>query len=279
MEHFGDWINHLDKLSNEYKSNIPFEHVVLNNFFNEAYVNSLISKFPQPPVASPLESRVSDNKWYKYDNPIEKKYALNDFSNLPQYGEIFGILQSDEFVNLISHITGIDNLESDPHLHGAGIHFYPPNGKLDVHLDYSIHPISGRERRVNLIIYLNNDWREEYNGDLQLWNVDFTEPVKRYYPKYNTAILFKTNDISYHGLPTPIKCPDDLGRKSLAIYYVSEPRPNATKRYKAEYRKLPSQPIDDRLEQLYNIRKTRIIEKTDLDRIYPNWVEEGNGYW
>ena len=64
----------------------------------------------------------------------------------------------------MSTITGISDLESDPYLHGAGLHAYPHNGKLDVHLDYSIHPVSGKERRVNLIIYLNKDWRDDYGG-------------------------------------------------------------------------------------------------------------------
>lgn len=268
MAVFGEWTNHLDILSEQYKHNVPFSHVLLKNFFREEYIQRLLLKFPKV-----------DDTWYKYDNPLERKYALNKFDDLPEYSDIFNTLQSPEFVQLVSKITGISNLENDPHLHGAGIHFYPPNGKLDMHLDYSIHPLSGKERRVNLIIYLNRDWKQEWNGDIQLWNSDFTEPVKKYYPEYNTAILFRTNDLSYHGLPSQIKCPDDIGRQSLAIYYVSDATATATPRYKAEYRKLPWQPTDDRLDQLYHIRKTRIITPEDLERIYPDWRTDGNGYW
>ena len=41
-------------------------------------------------------------------------------------------------------------------------------GRLEMHLDYSIHPISGMERRVNLIVYLNSDRQQEWGGDLRL---------------------------------------------------------------------------------------------------------------
>jgi hypothetical protein len=82
-----------------------------------------------------------------------------------------------------------------------------------MHLDYSVHPISQKERRVNLIIYLNKEWKEEYNGDIQLWNSEFTHSVQKIYPVFNTAVLFNTSDDSWHGLPTPIKCPPNTGRK------------------------------------------------------------------
>lgn len=265
---FGKWIEHTKDLNYIYNIATPFEHIIIENFFNENILKELINKYP-----------IVDDKWYKYWNPIEKKYALNKFEDLPEYLKIYNELQSDEFVKKMSEITGITNLENDPHLHGAGIHFYPSGGKLDMHLDYSIHPISGKERRVNLIIYLNEDWKEEYNGDVQLWNKDFTGPIKRHYPKYNSAIIFRTNDISYHGLPEIIKCPPEMGRKSLAIYYVSDPQPNATPRFKAEFRKLPWQPFNEKLEELYKIRRTRIITKEDLDTIYPNWEEDGKGFW
>jgi hypothetical protein len=52
-------------------------------------------------------------------------------------------------------VTRIRGLESDPHLHGGGLHFHPPGSRLEMHLDYSIHPISQKERRVNLIVYMN----------------------------------------------------------------------------------------------------------------------------
>jgi Rps23 Pro-64 3,4-dihydroxylase Tpa1-like proline 4-hydroxylase len=268
----GTWIHDKENLSKQFSSAKPFEHVIINNFLRDDIVDLLYTKFPTP------EKNISLN-WHFYNNPIEKKYALNDFtsSELETYKSIFDYFQSDEFVNHMKGVVGIDNLEIDPHLHGAGLHLYPNNGKLDMHLDYSIHPISGKERRVNLIYYLNKDWNESWGGDLELRDKDLNEDTKvKISPKFNSAALFRTCDISFHGIPQPIKCPNDEYRKSIAIYYVSDPRENADKRYKAKFFPLPGQPVNNDLQKLYNIRSQRLITKGDL---FEDWENKGNGYW
>ncbi len=271
IEAFGPWVNNLEALNKEFTNAKPFPNVTIDNFFKPEIADALYNRFP----------KVTDNhKWVIYNNPIEKKYALTDFSALPQFKDLFALLQTDQFVELVKKVSGIDNLESDPHLHGAGLHQHIPGGKLDMHLDYSIHPISGKERRVNLIIYFTKDWKEDYGGAIEFWNEDFSKCETKLIPCFNKAVLFRTSDVSYHGLPLPIKCPENNSRKSIAIYYVSDPRPDLTNiRYKAQFRPLPTQPVNDKLEQLYRIREKRIITKDDLESIYPNWETDGNGFW
>lgn len=269
FEPFGDWIENKKLLCDTYKNAQPFEHIVIPNFFNDSFANELERNFPLQ----------NEKGWYKYYNPIEKKTALNDFSNFPIFKSLFDILQSESFVKHVQDITSISNLEKDPYLHGAGIHYHSTGGKLDMHLDYSVHPISQKERRVNLIIYLNKEWKEEYNGDIQLWDSDFTHPVQKIYPVFNTAVLFNTSDNSWHGLPRPIVCPPNIGRKSVAIYYVSDLRTNSVVRYKAQFRPLPNQYVSEGLKKLYEIRSKRIITNEDLKELYPDWESEGNGFW
>ena len=271
IESFGPWVDDLKSLHKEFINAKPFPNVEINHFLKPEIAEALYRLFP----------KVTDNhKWIIYNNPIEKKYALTDFSALPQFKELFDLLQTDQFVNLIKQISGIDNLEADPHLHGAGLHQHTPGGKLDMHLDYSIHPVTGKERRVNLIVYFTKDWEEDYGGHIQFWNEDFTKCEKKLTPAFNKAMLFRTSDVSYHGLPYPIKCPENNSRKSMAIYYVSDPRSDLTNiRYKAQFRPLPTQPVNDKLEQLYRIREKRIITKEDIESIYPNWETDGNGFW
>lgn len=271
IQSFGPWINDLETLNKEFSNAKPFPSVEINNFFKPEIAEALYSVFPK--VTDP-------HKWVVYNNPIEKKHALTDFSSLPQFKQLFELLQTNEFVELIKKISGISNLESDPHLHGAGLHQHIPGGKLDMHLDYSIHPLSGKERRVNLIIYFTKEWKDEYGGAIELWNEDFTKCEKKLYPCFNKAMLFRTSDVSYHGLPLPIKCPEGNSRKSIAIYYVSDPRPDLENiRLKAQFRPLPTQNVNDKLEQLYRIREKRIITKDELETIYPNWETDGNGHW
>ena len=268
MLRLGSWIENMEHLKRSFNYAKPYPHVVIDNFFTEEYANTLLNSFPE----------VTD-KWIRYWNPIEKKFALNKFSDNPTYNDLFNYMQTDEFISYIKGASGISNLEADPHLHGAGVHFHPPGGKLDMHLDYSVHPLLHKERRVNLIIYLNKEWNKSYNGDLQLWDRDFTECTTKIYPVFNRAVLFQTNDISYHGMPQMINCEEGNGRKSIAIYYISDSTNVGQVRYKAHFRPLPDQPVNDKLKKLYELRNTTTLTQDILQNIYPRWDSDGNGYW
>ena len=50
--------------------------------------------------------------------------------------------------------SALSNLEYDKYLHGAGLHKHPKYGRLNIHLDYEKHPISGKERRLNIILFI-----------------------------------------------------------------------------------------------------------------------------
>jgi len=267
---FGSWINCTKKLREEYMNAKPFEHIAIPNFLSETACEQLAAEFPNPKDAR--------HHWHRYNNPLEMKYALNEFDDLPVASKMFKLLSSPEILLKIRELTGIANLEADPHLHGAGLHAYPSGGKLDMHLDYGIHPITGKERRVNVILFLNKDWTEEFGGDLELWDAQLKTFSRVMPPKYNTAVIFRTCDISYHGLPFPLKCPAGMYRRSLAIYYVSERRPDAVERYKAEFFPHPEQEVSEKLRRLYKVRKDRRIEPEDLAD-WPNWRSEGNKFW
>jgi hypothetical protein len=248
---FGEWTVHGDFQSAE-----PFPHCILDSFFTEDAFAELLREFGSP---------TSETGWNRYWNPIEKKYTLNTFTSRPHTTNVFAALQSDAFVQRIAALTGIPMLQSDPHLHGAGLHYHPRGGKLDMHLDYSIHPITGLERRVNLIVYLNDTWDAAWGGALELWDREFTHCVTSIPPLRNRAVLFRTSDISYHGLPHPVQCPEGLGRQSLAVYYVAPiETTSVSPRKKAEFRPLPTQVVDERLARLYEIRKTRLLCDDDL---------------
>ena len=189
--------------------------------------------------------------------------------------KLFNLLSCKDIIKNISNLSGIDNLEYDPYLHGAGLHIYPKNGKLDMHLDYEKHPYMDKERRINIILFMTKDWKKEWNGDIQFWNEDMIECVKKYNVEFNTAVIFKTNEKSWHGLPEKITCPENIFRKSIAYYYISpiESKPYNEKigndgsgyRTKATFTKLPNDEYDELKEKLYKIRPFRLITKKDLE--------------
>lgn len=262
--------NNIDYYRDLYRNAKPFNYVIIDNFFDINSIEEIHDNFPIPDK--------NNSDWYYYHNPIEHKYVLNKFDKNPYFKNLFEKLNNYEFINIIKEITDIPELEKDIHLHGAGLHCYPNNGKLDIHLDYSIHPISKKERRVNLIIYLNKEWLDEYGGTLNLYDKKREHPVI-IKPIYNRAVIFKTTDLSYHGFPDKINCPDNIYRKSIAIYYVSKPTINAKySREKAEFFPQNNQIVNSKLAKLYEIRKKRIINDNDLKE-WNNWQNEGGDYW
>ena len=161
----------------------------------------------------------------------------------------FCYLNSAEFLNVLGKITGIPNLITDIGLHGGGLHFHPPGGKLNVHKDYSIHPKLRKERRLNLIVYMTPDWNAEWGGDLQLWSHDAAankpaKPMKQVPVMFNRAILFDTTQDSWHGLPDPLKTPPGINRQSMAVYYLTEPRKGIPTRDRALFTPTPAQAGD-----------------------------------
>ena len=175
-------------------------------------------------------------------------------------------------LTIFKKITNIDNLVYDEYMHGSGLHVYPSKGKLNVHLDYEKHPFSGKERKLNIILFMNKNWNDEWHGANELWDAELKNCVTETSVKFNRAIIFKTNDISYHGVTKEIACPLHKYRKILAYYYVS-PLTNIKKNYrnKAEFKKLHDDIPNLNLEKLYEIRGNRLITKDDLNNLFPNW--------
>lgn len=256
---FGNWINDINSLRESYLMADPYPHVVIDNFLNKEFASKILDEFPDP----------FNKNWFHYINPIEYKYAMDKLEYMESNTKnLFYAYCHEQFVDLIKKITDIPNLEFDPFLHGAGLHYHPRGGRLSMHLDYSIHPLSKKERRVNIILFLNKNWEKEYNGDLEIWSNGMEKCIHKVQPVFNRAVLFRTSDESWHGLPEKIKCPENMGRKSIAIYYVSEPRVEATPRYKAQFVQRPTDEQDDKFRELAKLRMEKRITDEDLIKIY-----------
>jgi Rps23 Pro-64 3,4-dihydroxylase Tpa1-like proline 4-hydroxylase len=270
LNKFGDWTSNTDILKETFLNALPFEHVVIDNFLNEEYANQLCDLFPKN-----LED------WYKYENPIEVKYSYDDINKLNEpLKNYFYYLSSDKIINIFRKLTNIEDLTFDEYLHGAGLHCHPRYGKLNIHLDYEKHPFTGKERRLNIILFLNKHWEQSWNGQNELWNQSATERIKKTDIKFNRAVIFKTNDISWHGLPDAIMCPEGESRKTLAYYYVS-PLNSVKKeedyRLKAKYIITDTNETNEnkkRLTSLCEIRSNRRLTSDDVQLHCPDWKKE-----
>ena len=134
-------------------------------------------------------------------------------------------LNSAEFISFLQTLTGVSALIPDPYRAGGGLHESKAGGFLMVHADYNKQPETDLDRRLNIIVYLNKNWKESYGGDLELWTADMKTCVKKVAPLAGRAVIFSTGSDTYHGHPTPLTCPPDMSRKSISTFYYSNGRP------------------------------------------------------
>jgi hypothetical protein len=194
----------------------PFPYVVFDNFFDPNLIDLVLAEFPNP----------GGIRWQSFDNAHEIKLAsAAEASFGPATRLLMYHLNSITFLEFLSAVTGIDNLIPDPRFEGGGLHQILRGGKLGIHADFNKHRDYGFDRRLNLLLYLNKDWHEEYGGHLQLWDRNMTQCEAKVLPIFNRVMVFGTTDFTYHGHPDPLDCPEGMTRKSLALYYFSNGRP------------------------------------------------------
>ena len=141
--------------------------------------------------------------------------------------EVFNELHSREFISLVERITGVPNLLPDEDLFGAGLHQSVKGAFLDVHVDFNYHPRTKHHRRLNVLIYMNKEWKREYNGYLELWDKANQRQLQVIEPSFNRCVIFETNERSFHGHPAPLATPPEVSRKSISVYYYTRERPFA----------------------------------------------------
>ena len=209
----------LSEIKKKYNFEEPFANAVLNNFFDDEFLNEAILEFPN------LDKMANSTK---YNNKNELKLASNNFELFPQkIKKIISYLNSEEFLSFLQYITSIkEKLIADKNLNGGGIHEIKKGGYLKVHTDFHKHPVLPIERRLNILLYLNKDWKDIYGGHLQFWDKDMKNCIKKISPTFNKLVIFNTTDYSNHGHPDPLQCPDHLSRRSIATYYYSKGRPD-----------------------------------------------------
>jgi Rps23 Pro-64 3,4-dihydroxylase Tpa1-like proline 4-hydroxylase len=215
-----EYLRKLDTLAKDnaekYRSNKPFPHIYFDNFLPLEVAEAALRDFPEPKQLT----------WSEFNNTNEKKLAFDIVEKLPPaIRDVLYFLNSRPMLEFLEVITGIKGVITDPYFVGGGLHQIKRGGKLGVHADFNHHTRLNLDRRINLLIYLNKDWKEEYGGHFELWNRDMTRAEQKILPVFNRCAIFSTTSFSYHGHPTPLGCPPDRTRKSIATYYYSNGRP------------------------------------------------------
>lgn len=196
-------------LCHSYAAAKPYPHLVIDNLFEPELLNRLVAEFPQ--------SHTRD--WLIWESTHESKTTSKGIDNLSIFTQMFCLwLNSRDVISAIELIVGINNLVGDPLFHGAGLHEMYRNGWLEMHADYTKHFSLPLMRRINILIYLNQDWDASWGGELVLQDPKNGQKVS-YLPNFNRTIIFPTTAKTLHGVPNTLSCPLDRSRKLLSIYY------------------------------------------------------------
>lgn len=207
------WGPVLRALCDEYRGNSPSPHIYLADFLEDTTARAIARDFPGPAAPG----------WTYYKHQNENKLGMTQRSMFPGVlGKTVDELNSPEFVEWLSNLTGISGLVADPTLDGGGLHQASRGGFLNLHTDFTAHHYQQNwRRRVNLIVYLTLNWQDEWGGALEFWNNASKCRAMRYPSLFNHAIIFNTDDRSLHGFPDPLTCPENTARNSLALYYYT----------------------------------------------------------
>ena len=224
----------------------PFPHLVIDDVLPADLLRAAAAEFDDVPATA----------WVRYDSADEQgKRTCHRLDAMgPACRQILAGLTDPTAAKIAGWLTGLDDLQADATLYGGGLHVTEPGGWLGIHADNERHPATGLARRLNLILYCTELGKDDevmrsrdderntphlliplsphslvatHLSPLELWDRACTRPVRVIEPLFNRAVLFETGPRDYHGHPQPVRVPAGIERKSIAIYYWSEPRPRA----------------------------------------------------
>jgi hypothetical protein len=243
-----------DELAVGYRSAAPFPHLVVDHVLRADVFAAAKREFPS----------IDTTTWTNWVHVNSRKYGNPHADTWPPTLQLVGrTLTSDRFVKLLDRLTGFHGLIADWSMDGGGLHQSSAGGFLNVHADFTAHHTRRSwRRRVNVLLYFNDEWDESWGGSLELWSPDMRHCVERIAPVGNRMVVFTTSERSFHGHPDPMKCPPGIARRSMALYFfVDELRP---RRRSTNYRARPGDGLrgaaiyaDKQVLRAYDVVKRR----------------------
>ncbi len=204
-------LDQIDHLQSEFASAAPFPHLVIDDYLLPAIADAIHDEARATAANVDASNELTQ----------KQKVACTDWGAFgPLTGRLIAYFNSSKFIEPLEKISSIDGLFGDPWLEGGGIHQTSRGGFLKMHTDFNWNAKLRADRRINILYYLNRDWREEYGGELVLSRLG-DGSTARIAPKFNRLVIFNTNDTTLHGHPEPLNFPDNYPRASIAMYYYS----------------------------------------------------------
>jgi len=215
----------------------PYRHLVLDNFLKEEVALETYENFPGVEALKTHWKGLNENKAEGSDFGVFH----------PVFSKIKEQMTTPEFYKWITDVTGIEDVFITDDQMGSGIHQGSNGSFLDIHIDFNIHHVKNVHRRLNLLIYLEKNWKDEYGGGLEMWNADMTNCDKTVMPDFNRCVIFETSEISYHGY-SKITIPEGVTRKSFFAYFYTNEREGATGYHDTVFKARPTESKSKRVK-------------------------------
>lgn len=200
-------------LSDEYASADPFPHIVIDDLLPEGLVREVVRNFPTGERASDRVFNIG------YGGVNKRQITPEDCNRFSR--DIFQFFNSRPVLQFLEGLSGIEGLLPDPYFEGGGFHEISRGGRLGIHADFRINEKLHVQRRLNLLVYLNESWEDDWRGHLELWSRDMKECKVKVAPLINRCVVFNTDADTWHGHPDPLEIPEGMTRRSMALYYYS----------------------------------------------------------
>jgi len=234
--------NMVDIKKENYLSQHPYPYAYFDGLFDDSLLESINQEIEEQSFA--LDERTIDNIEVKVRSDFE------DNESVPEsISQFFSVINGGRFLSIVTSLTGIEGLISDPYFDGGGVNIIGDGGTLAVHVDGTTQHRMKLCRRINAILFLNDFWDPAWNGFHEQWSYldKSLDPfdknqkwkcVRKILPKKNRLLIFTTNDLSWHGHAGPLSVPSDVKRRSLISYYYTTQRPNNDLKFGDSHRAL-----------------------------------------
>jgi hypothetical protein len=245
------------RLAGSYQGKQPYDYGCFDNFLpveilERVRAEALSMGFKAPEHASGNE---------------HLKTSFNP-DRLPPYTRaVFNALNSRAFIQFLENMSGIKGLIPDPYYMGGGIHRTENGGFLSIHADFNHHAPMNLQRRINLLIYLNPDWKDEYGGSFEVWTDDMSKKVAAFAPVMNRMCCFSTGDNTMHGNPEPVNHPSGQPRLSIALYYYTATWEEGRTSQSTVFRRRPGS-----ADAKSNEAVMRVVRDVVPPVLYRNWM-------
>ena len=200
------------ELQKKYRSHPDYSLLTLDNFIPRDLVALMAKELDEIPL----------EECKHFTRAGSCMYEFNNVDRTPVQDSVIHALHSSTFIKWLQEVTDTVDLIPDPHLIGAGYMKSFSGDSLKIHTDFNWNDELRLHRMLSVVIYLNEEWEEDWGGQLQFYDTNRKKVHTKVPVGAGNCVIWNYNNFAFHGYPDPMQCPEGKSRKGIRLfYYVS----------------------------------------------------------